>query len=267
MATERRYDMAADGNAVSPFLDKNFYGEMSCETGITPTRIKDIALQYRGVDVKIEGKRGTSYIDEKMKLNNINDPPRNISFELSSLQGVNVREGWFTKEDSMTTHYLIGCIFSRNTDKRTLKTEQIDHITVSLISKAELYAYLGKYGITKETLRDFAQKFKRTQDIVSMHIERGRIQHISMREGFDGAWYTFSPWLTEQPLNLVMPFRDLNLLPHTKRYCVSQGGYVEIGYPTSEDVLTARLIEMERRLGDFEERLSKLEGEDTASVI
>jgi len=262
--TERRYDTAADGNAISPFLDRNFYGEMSCNMGITPTRIDDRALQYRGVDVKIEGMRGTSYIDEKVKLNNINNPPPNFCFELSSIQGAKQREGWLTHPESLTTHYLIGCVFSRNTDKKTLTETQVDHITASLISKTDVIVYLASLGLTVDYLRDFAAKFNRTCEIAGG--VNGRIQRISVKDT-DAVWMTCSHWLDERPLNIVIPSKTLNLLPHTRRYCISRGGYVEIGYPTSEDVLTARIIEMERRMGEIEERLANLEDSDVDKAI
>jgi len=264
METKRRYDMAADHDAISPFLDRGFYGELSCNTGISFERNENLELQYRGVDVIVDGKHGTSYIDEKVKLNNINDPPENICFELSSVQNGKFREGWFLRENSLTTHYLIGCVFSRNTDKRTLRLEQIDNITATLVKKDDVWAFLAANGVTRETLVTLA-KTHSTMSSVTNGVG-GRIQRISVGKT-ERVWATCSHWLSENPLNLIVPFSVLNLLPHTKRYVIGRSGYTEVGYPTCDDILSARIINLEGRMAEMEERLSQMSDSDVDKVI
>lgn len=258
MTTDRSIDMGADSRAISPFLDANFYGQMSVRHGVVCSRVHDKVRQFKGIDVEILSRADQAYIDEKVKIDNINNPPSAFSFELSSVQRGEIRQGWFLNKSIVTSHYLIGCVFSKNTDKRTLKESDIDYISATMVAKAELCKWLASIGIRYSSLVSLDEDIRKNPLKYRVKIGERRTFRISAF-GTDKVWLTYSAWLSEAPINLVVPKTTLDLLPRSRRYVISRNGFVDIGYPLNSDILVSKIISNEIDLSSALERISVLE--------
>lgn len=251
--------MNADSRAISPFLDEHLYGQMGAQYGVICSRVHDIERQYKGIDVEILSRSDQAYIDEKVKIDNINNPPSAISFELSSIQGDRTRAGWFVKEGIETTHYLIGCVFSGNMDKRTLKKDDIDYITATMVSKVEVKKWLSSIGVAEDALISLDADIRKNPVKYGVFKDEKRTFRIKALKT-DKVWITFSAWLSEAPINLVVPKTTLDILHRSRRYVVSRNGFVEIGYPLTNDILAARLAWQEDSISNALGRISAIEG-------
>ena len=258
MQTTRRTDMRVDSEAISPFLDFGFYYEMECRYGVQCQRQTSLDMQYRGVDVVIESRRGESYIDEKVKVDNINDPPTAYAFELSSIQRDTVWQGWFVGKDIITTHYLIGCVFSKNADKRTLRREEIDYISASLVLKSDIVNWLVNHGVTNDKLVALDADIRQNPNKYRVYPNQRRTFRIQLKET-DKVWLTYSAWLNEAPINLSVPTAILDNLPNSRRYVISKNGFTELGKPLSATVLEAQVKEEREAVSRLYERVMRIE--------
>lgn len=258
MKSDRHIDMGADSRAISPFLDENFYSQMVAQYGVICSRVHDKERQYKGIDVEILARADQAYVDEKVKIDNINNPPSAISFELSSVQGGVRRDGWFIGNAIETTHYLIGGVFSKNTDKRTLEKSDIDYISATMVAKHELKSWLSSFGVTDEYLRTIDADLREHPEKYRVRQDERKTFRVFIGKT-DKVWLTYSAWLSESPINLVVPKAVLDTLPRSRRYVVSRNGFVEIGYPITTDILYAKMIWGEETVSSAMERIAALE--------
>lgn len=266
MISDRSIDMGVDSRAISPFLDEKFYGQMSAQHGVVCSRIHDLERQYKGIDVEILSRNNQAYIDEKVKIDNINNPPSAIAFEISSVQRCAVRTGWFVNGEIVTTHYLIGCVFSPILDKSKLTQDKIDYITATMVSKEELKKWLSSIGVTEDALLKLDKDIRANPTKYRVKTDERRTFRISAFKT-DKVWMTYSAWLSEAPINLVVPKSTLDNLPKSRRYVISQDGFHELGYTLSNEILGARLDSAERALAEAFERISQLEGKIASDEV
>jgi len=196
---------------ISDFLDRYFYGPISREKNIRFERVRDRAKQVRGIDVIL----GHTTIDEKVKYHDgcINRILKYPSFELSFIDRSNrLHDGWFLTGENR--YYAFITIYTNGKD-HVLSLDDISCLQVLFVSKKDILDLLEKDGI--EYMSDGVEI--RQHDHDSEFDPDGRLR-IYYQNGYRLVW---SKTLPESPVNLVIPRRKLETLPHSKDVMIYRG--------------------------------------------
>ena len=198
MRSRMSSDMGAEAQ-LAAFLDEHFYPWLSKRYGYDCiTRVDELELQYKGIDVITYANGRISYVDEKAQLYYMQDPLPTFAFELSFLRAGEERLGWFINDELMTETYLL--LFPRS-DVDVSKVTKTDFKSVEAIalSKKKLREYLSDRGLDKETLRKKADAIRRSR-------KTGRIDRAFSGIDIRGIYlYASSPSrYIEAPINLVI---------------------------------------------------------------
>lgn len=192
---------------VAQFLDKHFYSKLNAKT----TRWTDRQHQFAGIDVTIN----TTHFDEKVKvrgcLNSVYSCP---SFEVSLLnRGYAVQDGWFMQPLSTDFYAYIG-VYSYGDDENGISaTSAISACDVLWVKKQDVVDMVEEH-MTLDQLKADAEEL-REDDFNVAYKKRKTYSHRKF-------WLTYSAWLAEKPVNLVVPRQILEGLPHSKHMLVSK---------------------------------------------
>ena len=193
---------------VSQFLDDNFYGKLKAETH----RWNDIEHQFAGIDTSINNTN----FDEKIKirgcLNTVYGCP---SFEVSLLnRGNEVQDGWFCQQLSTDYYAFIGVYSYGNDENAISSTSAISACDVLWVKKSDVVAMVEEQMTIDQMKSDAAEL--REDDFMPMQKKRKTYSHRKF-------WLTFSAWMHEKPVNLVVPRDTLEKLPHSRHFIVAKG--------------------------------------------
>lgn len=192
---------------VAKFLDDNFYGKLKAET----RRWKDKEHQFAGIDTTINHTN----FDEKIKIRGcLNSTYQYPSFEVSLLnRGNEVQDGWFCQPLSTDYYAFIGVYSYGNDENAISATSQISACDVLWVKKQDVVGMVEEQ-MTMEQLKSDAEEL-REDDFMPMQKKRRTYPHRKF-------WLTYSSWLAEKPVNLVVPRETLEKLPHSKHMIVTK---------------------------------------------
>lgn len=206
----RAYDMRCE-RIVSEFLDTYFYSMYDVST----ERVYRRELQLNGADVIVDGKM---YIDEKLKLYPLNEFITCLAFELQFYtSGRRLVEGWFLKDDSITTHYNIVTAFLYGKKSKLESMDDIEHLNLLFVSKKRLKEYVFS-TLSQEGLERDVDEL-RAREVGNC--ARGKLRKKYKHGKF---WLTRSVHLAEEPINLNVPRERLSSLQGSVEFCVSRFG-------------------------------------------
>ena len=195
------------------FIDKYFWGK----TPHTIERVYDKERQFAGEDLIVNGKL---IIDEKVKnASHINKRANAPSVEILTTDNATHTydcKGWFIKPDMKTNVYAFITIYSTNTNPNTIKEEDITEVEYFMFPKKGLTNYIG--NDIYESLWDEAVDLK----------HNGTPNHngkITRKVGQHFLSYSFKK--REQPVNYVIPWEDLDTIPHMQ-YSITRDGFRKI---------------------------------------
>lgn len=195
--------------SVAEFLDDNFYTKLSAETH----RWNDKEHQFAGIDTTIN----TTNFDEKIKirgcLNTVYGCP---SFELSFMnKGNQIQDGWFCQELSTDYYAFIGVYSYSNDENAISATSAISACDVLWVKKSDVVDMVEE-NMTIDQMKTDATEL-REDDFDVMQKKRKTYPHRKF-------WLTYSPYLHEKPVNLVVPRETLEKLPHSRHFIVKKSG-------------------------------------------
>lgn len=205
-ADKYKTDMLIEAG-VAKFLDDNFYGKLKAETH----RWNDTEHQFAGIDTSINNTN----FDEKIKirgcLNTVYGCP---SFEVSLLnRGNEVQDGWFCQQLSTDYYAFIGVYSYGNDENAISSTSAISACDVLWVKKSDVVAMVEEQMTIDQMKSDAAEL--REYDFVTMQKKRKTYPHRKF-------WLTYSAWMHEKPVNLVVPRDTLEKLPHSKHFIVTK---------------------------------------------
>lgn len=190
------------GEAVERFLLEHLFPELADEY----QRLESLDEQHAEGDVRAtvpDVEAGELIIDIKAQTSRANEPQPTFSLEVNHFPGDNLRQGWFHDETKATTHYLFCWIPDASTDDFT-SMEQIEQVDCMLIDRRLLREYLTERGYTQEVMASRAAEARDT----------GESGPIDTEMGDTDCFYYLSPELDEQPFNLVVRYRLLEIMAH-----------------------------------------------------
>lgn len=192
---------------VAKFLDDNFYGKLKAETH----RWNDKEHQFVGCDTTINNTN----FDEKIKirgcLNTVYGCP---SFEVSFLnRGNEVQDGWFCQQLSTDYYAFIGVYSYGNDENAISASSAISACDVLWVKKQDVVDMVEEQMTIDEMKAD--AKELREDDFYIMQKKRKTYPHRIF-------WLTYSTWMHEKPVNLVVPRETLEKLPHSKHFIVTK---------------------------------------------
>lgn len=207
-ADKYKTDMLIEAG-VSRFLDDNFYGKLKADTH----RWKDKEHQFAGIDTTINHTN----FDEKIKirgcLNSVYGCP---SFEVSLLnKGNEVQDGWFCQPLSTDYYAFIGVYSYGNDENAVSATTQISACDVLWVKKQDVVDMVEEQ-MTIDEMKADAEEL-REDDFDTMQKKRKTYSHRKF-------WLTFSAWMHEKPVNLVVPRDTLEKLPHSRHFIITRTG-------------------------------------------
>ena len=197
---------------VAEFLDENFYSKIEAPV----QRWHDKQHQFAGIDVSIKNIN----FDEKTKIRGcLNQVLGFPSFEMSLLnKGGNVQDGWFMQNLS-TDYYAYISVYSYGDDENAISaSSQISACDVLWVKKQDVVSMVEEQ-MPMQQLREDAEEL-REDDFMVFTKKRKTYKHKRF-------WLTFSSWLQEKPVNLVVPRDTLEKLPHSKHFIVHKNRKVE----------------------------------------
>lgn len=133
------------------------------------------------------------------------------SFEVSLLnRGGQVDEGWFVKQLSTDFYSFIG-VYSYGTDENAISCpNEISACDVLWVKKQDVVDMVEEQ-MTIEELKADAEELREDDTIQTK--KRKTYPHRKF-------WLTYSAWMHEKPVNLVVPRETLEKLPHSKHFIV-----------------------------------------------
>lgn len=170
------------------WLDKHFYSR------IIPyykeiTRVSDITIQKKGVDVIIEKEDGKKiYIDEKATLHYINKKIPTFAFEIMNM--TSGTQGWLYNPDYITDYYVLA--WPNATDERIPDAEAFVDTEIMCIERSKVLQLLTDKGLTENRILDLVKYYK---------------SQLSKAHKFEIApeiQLNFNMTLAEKPINIVV---------------------------------------------------------------
>lgn len=211
MTRQEKYkaDMLVE-SGVAQFLDENFYSMLKAPS----TRWHDKEHQFAGIDVTV---KNTNF-DEKVKvrgcLNTVYGCP---SFEMSLLnKGGEVQDGWFASPLS-TDYYAYISVYSYGNDENAISAKsQISACDVLWVKKQDVVDMVEEQMPIDQLKADAAEL---RQDSTTT-----KKRKTYLHQKF---WLTYSAWMHEKPVNLVVPRQTLEKLPHSRHFIVHENKKVK----------------------------------------
>lgn len=188
--SNRKNDMQQE-RIISDFLMKNYFTKKNESARL----INEEALQFAGVDVRMENKLGqTLNIDIKAQASAkyINNPTDTFVLELAFLDRAgNPFVGWFLNEKIITDYYTFVWVIDSNVDekKQLHSADDIKKVEIMTVDKKKLTDYImpllkeNNYEATIATMRNTEETY----------------QSLAR-----GVHYIHTPFLNEKPVNLVV---------------------------------------------------------------
>lgn len=191
---------------VSQFLDDNFYGKLKAETH----RWKDKEHQFAGIDTTINNTN----FDEKIKIRGcLNSTYKYPSFEVSLLnRGDEVQDGWFCQQLSTDYYSFIGVYSYGNDENAVSCPNEISACDVLWVKKQDVVDMVEEQMPIDQLKADAAEL---REDMLVATKKRKTYQHKKF-------WLTYSVWMHEKPVNLVVPRETLENLPHSKHFMITK---------------------------------------------
>jgi len=204
----RRESDSRGEKAMGVFLDKYFYSKAQEKRLLSYVeRIYDKKLQLQGIDVLIDNRN----IDEKAQLYYINNPVDSFAFEIDyfSEERGHIVDGWFINDSNKTDDYLLLWIEkARTTEINRLVAEDFENVSVDLISKKHIKAYLDGLGISNAVLKKKA-----------LEMRKNKLKRVDFSDDIHLS-YSMKGY-AEEPINLVIKKKVLDEIS-TKQYKISK---------------------------------------------
>jgi hypothetical protein len=162
------------------------------------TRVNDLNLQHKGVDLIYTHNANDIYIDEKAQLDYVNKNLPTFTFELSYLKDKTLKEGWLFDDNKQTHFYfLVTGIKAKNPKQH----DYYDCIITS-VDRSKLLRFLDGINLDEQQLSNY-QKEIRARKHKENRIE---IKELDIKK--EGCLF-FSPHLAEHPINLQLRLQFL----------------------------------------------------------
>lgn len=210
-------------NVFGDFLDQYFYKPMESliveedprAANVFFERVYDKERQRRGFDVIMHEGAWTMPIDEKAQFSRMGAPLDTFCLELSYLKHGEPMPGWLLDDTKQTAAYML-CWPKGPTDIMGVFTGA----DMLLVYSNRVKKFLKEWGYDREVL-----------------CERERLMRENRFKGrchskCSGFWFTFSPQLAEQPVNVV--FKQALL-----RELASADMHLEVDLETGESLIAS----------------------------
>lgn len=221
------------------FIEKHFYSEMRREGKISSYTCfygdddESREMQKEGVDVSLQfmnkSREITLLIDEKSQLSYVNDPVPSFILELQFLKrkSTEVADGWFVRDDLKTEYYEFMWIHADPTgawltrkQPENVKEEDFRLVYLMRVEKKALRKYLEGAGLGIKELVEQANEIRRSK----AEDPDGPIEN---NPGFP-LHYSYTDYLPEKPINLVVPISFLYAVPKSAVYAITKDGYEKL---------------------------------------
>lgn len=180
-------------NIVADFLDKNFYNP-SCTDF---ERVTDVSRQVKGIDT-IFTYDGVKYVcDEKASIRYVNKDLQTYSMELSFIGNMgDVRDGWLIDSHKVNDYFMFVWIDKAKKDFLTC-VEDIQDLEFAVVKRSRILDYLEDLGYDLDELFEKADRLRN-----DYYEPKGNAFR-------DGCKFQVSNKLVEQPVNVIIPRKEL----------------------------------------------------------
>lgn len=172
---------------IGKFLDQKFYPIYTFKS----QRFTDVETQMKGIDVVFEMDGSLHMVDEKAASHYINKNLPTFAFEVDFLVRGEVVDGWFFDEHKSTQYYLLTWVWA--TKDKHITAEDITSVELFLVERRKLLSLLAQYKLTRETASN-----------ISKQIRQSGVSGVSHKIPGIPFYFFFSPYLAEQPVNIVI---------------------------------------------------------------
>lgn len=181
-------------NIVNDFLDKYVYPNTNVLKHFV--RVDDLKSQLSGTDVRFKYNGEIFNCDEKASVKYVNKDLQTFALELSFIgRNGNWHEGWLTDAEHTNEFFMFIWIPKAKSDVLTCM-EDIIEMDCAFILKDDIISLLAKKGWTRDKL---VQKDNAIRNL-------GDTNMCNMRK--DGIKFSYSSYLAEQPINILMTKND-----------------------------------------------------------
>jgi CRISPR/Cas system-associated exonuclease Cas4 (RecB family) len=192
---------------LSKYLDNIYKGK-----NIEFTRIFDLDMQHKGIDVIMVIQSDKYFIDEKAQLHYIGKELPTFTFELSYLKNNSIRKGWLFDKEKLTQYYfLITGIFLKKRISILSKPDDIKKVKITSVNRKKLIAYLKSIDLSEEKLLNYNNEIRNKNSF-------GKNTLSELNNKTEGLIY-YSEHYTEKPINLQLRLKFLLETEVAKKFC------------------------------------------------
>lgn len=165
-------------------------------------RVFDVNQQHLGIDIIIQNKSITYYIDEKAQLHYLNKDLPTFTFELSYLKNGERKEGWLFDDNKLTQYYfLITGIYLKDQKSKLTNLEDINRLKITSVNRKKLIDHLSSIGLHKEKLNSYDATLRSNNSY-------GKTTISELDKKIEGLIY-YTKHLEEKPINLQLRLKYL----------------------------------------------------------
>jgi hypothetical protein len=161
------------------------------------SRVFDLSLQHKGIDVIMFVKSNDYYIDEKAQLHYLNSDLPTFTFELTYLLNSKSKIGWLFDTQKVTQYYfLITGIILKNGISILSKASDIEKVKITSVHRQLLIDNLNSKGLSEQNLLEYCEAIRVTESF-------GKNEIKELHPYNEGVIY-FSEHLSEKPINIQL---------------------------------------------------------------
>lgn len=183
---------------LGPYLDE-FYSKAFKDSTYSITRINDLDLQHKGVDLILDNGVKTFNVDEKAQLDYLNKSLPTFVFELSYLKSNSWRKGWLHDENKITNAYFL--VNEIMVNEASDLSKGIKSFKLTAIYREKLIMLLNSVGLTAARLTELDKQVRDSK-------KGGKIKIPELNSTKEGN-INFSIGKSEKPINLVLKLKWL----------------------------------------------------------
>lgn len=181
------------------YLD-SYYPFIFKETPFKIKRIRDLNWQHRGVDLVMNSRYHSYFVDEKAQLDYLNKSLPTFAFEISYLKRGNWQAGWLLDGHKWTQIYFL--VTNICPKIKGDLSSGLANIKITGIYRYKLIDLLVKRGLNKQRMLELERQIRNGR-------VEGKISIPELDPKKEGAFFFSKSNKQEQPINLVLKLNFL----------------------------------------------------------
>ncbi len=163
-------------------------------------RVKDLDLQFKGVDLIYDYNGRNIYIDEKAQLDYLNSDLPTFTFELSYLKAGKLKTGWFLDSKKISHYYFL--VTSLHVHDINDLSKGVSKCKITSVNRHELNKFLHQIGLSFDKLTSY-------DDSIRKKGKPNKKTEINELYANSQGCLVYSNHLDEKPINLMLKLNFL----------------------------------------------------------